>query len=462
MSGSFALFIKRVEWYKWTIPVQGSSFRASRASCQLCHHLWHLLDERDRLRLAGPYIPRRQLPDALPWLWLYIWKHENGRYYLTLKEGDSSQPENSRNLCKAIKIREEKLNSQSASAHITIWTSDSFELAKTWLTDCKVGHKSNCSTGWEEDAPYLPARLLYVGENPTELHLQETGAPEFAVTDIKYLALSYCRSKLLATPGSQELTLNKKDEWKVHINENELPLTFQHAIHLARKLGFRYLWVDTICTIQDCPEDQKLASQYAGKVFTNAHCTIASPSEANEGFDDNNLNWQSRSFQERLLSRRIIHLGPKLLFFECSTHIASEAIPAGQPFRENRGFWQRRMSKPGNKPVPTLFDPIAGYRNSFHQLRDNRSKNLTPELEFFLGARWAELVYRFTSCRTTGPLDRRDAILGLVHTIQNGDRDFEYKQGLWRRHLFFDLLWSVESGASERFPGHMQRTRSWS
>jgi hypothetical protein len=111
ISGSFYLFTRRVEWHKWNIPVQGSAFRISR-SCQLCHVLWHSLDEQQRLRLAGPYTPRRQHVDTVPWLWLSIWEDENsgwlnsGRhYYLSLFDDHDSRPENRRNPCKKIEIR---------------------------------------------------------------------------------------------------------------------------------------------------------------------------------------------------------------------------------------------------------------------------------------------------------------------------------------------------------------------
>ena len=61
--------------------------------------------------------------------------------------------------------------------------------------------------------------------------------------------------------------------------------------------------------------------------------------------DHKNLSWQSWGFQERLLSRRIIHFGSRFLFFECNTHIASEDMPRGQPFRQKQWVWERRKRK---------------------------------------------------------------------------------------------------------------------
>jgi len=106
ISGSFCLFTRRVEWYKWVVSVQGSDFRTSRRSCQLCHVLWYSLDEQERLKLAGPYTARRQLPDACRWLWLSIRKEQSGRCYISLSDGETSRPEDRRNLCEALEIRE--------------------------------------------------------------------------------------------------------------------------------------------------------------------------------------------------------------------------------------------------------------------------------------------------------------------------------------------------------------------
>ncbi|PMD66547.1 HET-domain-containing protein, partial [Hyaloscypha bicolor E] len=249
-----------------------------------------------------------------------------------------------------------------------------------------------------------------------------------------------------------------------------LPLTFQHAIHLTRQLDLNYFWVDVLCIVQDCPEEKKREPDSMGKVFVNAHCTIASSEDANGGcftkrnsslldfpcclqfsknnaltvraqgqthnlksftneVDEKNLSWQSWGFQERLLSRRIIHFGPKFLFFECNTHIASQGTNASQPFREK-------------------------------QWLSNREKTLSAGWEIYLHGRWAELVIPFTRCKITEPSDRTNALLGLAQAIQDGDKELRYMHDLWRRYLLFDPLWFIESGQTNKQSEH--RTRSWS
>ena len=39
------------------------------------------------------------------------------------------------------------------------------------------------------------------------------------------------------------------------ISLNNLLLTFQHAILITRNLRYRYLWIDSLCIIQDNVDD---------------------------------------------------------------------------------------------------------------------------------------------------------------------------------------------------------------
>ncbi|KAF3809524.1 hypothetical protein GCG54_00012808, partial [Colletotrichum gloeosporioides] len=66
----------------------------------------------------------------------------------------------------------------------------------------------------------------------------------------------------------------------------DLPKTFQDAITVTRALGIDFIWVDSLCIIQDDPDDwAKEASQMAS-IYRNAYITIAATSAAGgeEGF----------------------------------------------------------------------------------------------------------------------------------------------------------------------------------
>jgi Heterokaryon incompatibility protein (HET) len=55
----------------------------------------------------------------------------------------------------------------------------------------------------------------------------------------------------------------------------DLPANFRDAIHIARKLCVRYIWIDSLCIIQDSRLDWEIESKTMGNVYQNAILTIA-------------------------------------------------------------------------------------------------------------------------------------------------------------------------------------------
>lgn len=61
--------------------------------------------------------------------------------------------------------------------------------------------------------------------------------------------------------------------------ENEVvPRTFQQAVELARALDLTYLWIVSICIMQDPEEDWQIPSSSMGEIYRNGFLTIAAVS----------------------------------------------------------------------------------------------------------------------------------------------------------------------------------------
>lgn len=90
-------------------------------------------------------------------------------------------------------------------------------------------------------------------------------------TSGRYLTLSHCWGKVIPP----RLTLKTLDTWHIRLPDEELPQTFRDAIWLTRELGERYLWIDSICIVQD--DDIELGTQIGlmGEIFEGSFCTIA-------------------------------------------------------------------------------------------------------------------------------------------------------------------------------------------
>lgn len=89
-----------------------------------------------------------------------------------------------------------------------------------------------------------------------------------------YAALSYCWGK--APPGDDRSWQTTQATLKGHlkgINVRHLPQTLQDAISICEMLHIPYLWVDSLCIIQDSPSDwaaeaAKMSSIYLGSLLT--------------------------------------------------------------------------------------------------------------------------------------------------------------------------------------------------
>lgn len=129
----------------------------------------------------------------------------------------------------------------SFSDDVGVWNA-----AHDWLATCKRLH-SPCSEVLVP--PALPTRLIDVGSSGIEsarLCLSETLG-----LDTEYLTLSHSWGTQIFETLKQD---NKKD-FMIRIPPSALSKTFEDAIVATRRLGFRYIWIDSLCIVQDDPED---------------------------------------------------------------------------------------------------------------------------------------------------------------------------------------------------------------
>jgi len=59
------------------------------------------------------------------------------------------------------------------------------------------------------------------------------------------------------------------------IPPSKLPKSFRDAIQITRRLGYEYIWIDSLCIIQDDPADWERESAKMAEIYENAVLTIA-------------------------------------------------------------------------------------------------------------------------------------------------------------------------------------------
>lgn len=302
-------------------------------------------------------------------------------------------------------------------------------LAKTWVSDCTSKH-NNCheSTG---TAPWYPTRLLDCG--PLESMEPDCRLVTSAdvVPDGPYIALSHCwgRAECL------KLKVSNFAQMQAGIPFLTLPQLYRDSVLVVRKLGMRYLWIDSLCIIQegDSQEDWAREVQTMGDVYAKAFCTISAavaPDGDHSMFQARNpdtLNSQVVSFnidgqvepyllsdawtwemeieealintrgwvlQERLLSPRVIYFGKRQVFWECREGHACETYPTGIPGLNH--------------------NMVQDYKNQFSMW-----KIMTQEEKSASGyVMWSKVVTVYTKCGLSFLSDKLVALSAVAKSLK--------------------------------------------
>jgi hypothetical protein len=365
---------------------------------------------------------------------------------------------------------------------------------QTWINDCNK-HES-CRPSHIRPL-FIPSRLLYVGLNDDSDLRIVLGADLNENINKGYLALSHCWGGEI----KYKLTATNLNSLKRQIIFDDLPKNFQDAISVTRSLGISYLWIDSLCILQDSIDDWTKESSAMRKVYTNAICVIsATASETSNGgcfrqrpspsptwslmaskktryflvterpsirtlfqtrVETAPLSRRGWAFQERLLSRRIVHFCSDVVLFECNTIQASEFDHKGSryeklPYVVHNGkildwihetILTRLLSSAGfNRDNYIDRSASRGIRGALDMLQSiGTASSLTLREEVEFNKRWYELVSAYTEGALTKSTDKLIALSGIAELVQNKAKT-PYVAGLWSLvSVELGLLWRVKS-----------------
>ena len=331
-----------------------------------------------------------------------------------------------------------------------------------------------------------------------------------------YIALSHCwggNSHVQTTVTTLPVYVSK-------IDLNILPKTFAGAIRTARQLGIRYLWIDSLCIIQDSPNDWESEASKMGTYYRNALVTISaahgSNSDAGLFVERDSLSTQpclvnikysndwrqayvyardtssqlsrsslgelkkpfplySRSWvlQEQLLSPRTLTYGKFGISWRCQTMRFDERAPLAMKtddfikdkpdnvvtYRGDPREVETTMAELQRNwifPRHSLY-AIAGDAKGFQTF--HRHEHCSPTSDRFAHD-WGRLIQDYTSRGMTRQTDKLIAISGIASIISSL-KSLEYTAGIWNgshEMLVQGLLWS----ASKRGPRLLDVAPSWS
>ncbi|KIX95813.1 uncharacterized protein Z520_08521 [Fonsecaea multimorphosa CBS 102226] len=318
---------------------------------------------------------------------------------------------------------------------------ESFEFARNCIQDCM----SNATHGAcrKSSQITLPTRLIDVQGNDQDIRLVELSGKK-----VEYITLSYCWG-----PGSAVTTTSTNlSQMRERIDWDTLPVLFQDAITITRRLNISYLWIDGLCIIQDDKKDWETESSKMSDIYEASYVTIAADTCKNNTHrclvhrpkrlrleyrntrgkaftikarkvsnhheaPEEDLAFQAQgplsarawALQENVLSPRILHYTETELTFECRTAYRCECNPIPK----------REATTPGLLPKLLL-----------------STKQRTKVFR-----NWHRIVAQYTLRKLTVASDKLPAISGIAKKVSTAT-DSAYLAGLWNDNLIEDLLWA--------------------
>lgn len=355
--------------------------------------------------------------------------------------------------------------------------------------------------------PLLPSRVLEIQTTANGFMAKLVMSSDGQRSD--YVALSHCwgKSKNMLTTTTQ--TVKQR---LAGIDWDSLPRTFQEALIITVELKMKYIWIDSLCILQDDPKDWEIESAKMGNIYANSYLTIAATGSLD--CDGGLLNTRQRlfdeetklvvphrikeifhpftnaetkifvrhalssgplqlrstgnsasktmlapllsrawCFQERLLSPRVVHFHGEEMVFECKTMTRCECTALD--FEHNRSV---RIDGIGPESFKRRFNQTVSHGGN------------TGDIANF----WLDVVALYMDLKLSKETDRFPAIAGLARMVGRFFSSYydptssgypkgttQYVAGLWRHTLPESLLWRRSPRLERCWRGELD-VPSWS
>ncbi|KAH7084573.1 heterokaryon incompatibility protein-domain-containing protein, partial [Paraphoma chrysanthemicola] len=360
-----------------------------------------------------------------------------------------------------------------------------------WLNRCLNGH-AGCHHEANGQSP-LPTRAIWVGDTDDDVRLVNSEGLSAPYVCLSYKWGGYIPDCITKTESLQRNLTQL--EW------SKLPQLFQDVIHLTRALRIRYLWIDSVCIVQDdksdwAKEGTQMAAYYGNAFITIAAVRAETPEESlfsqSAAQDvpheivplnpqcipgrvfvrlgkphDNDWKALDRSttplltrawvYQERLLSARVLSFTATELVWECTEDTTCQCVldnhtPGAPAHLVSKWHWPSIAHEEQTVYPKKVFSNLL-------------LSTPTPSLQQRMHA-WYNLVNQYSVLHLSYGTDKLMALSGIakeMHRIRSSTR---YLAGLWEDTLLPDLCWnSSNKGTSNNgtaLKSGEYRAPSWS
>ena len=352
-------------------------------------------------------------------------------------------------------------------------------LGATWLHDCESNHGPRCSEqAWSSSVLPPPSLRVLDVQNLCVVSVSN-------LQEARFVALSY----VWGNPGIEILKLTRSNVGKLS-RKNGLrefsqwiPTTVKDAIDFVIAIGERYLWVDALCIKQDVDDDEKhhqitaMDWLYSKAVLTIVaadgldsmnglrgvqessrrikqdsvqsapEIRLLTPIQVPQDLDTTVWNSRAWTFQERLLSKRLVIFKSGQMIWHCRRRVAHEDMPAADTGTAYQPLNWLTLEKQSLTKVDGSIMMFPD--ESFHLVRSKTFQQ------------YAMLLGQYSHRQMTNDGDILNALGGLLHIFR---QFFKYPMRYGLPEILFDiaLLWQPAEKLAQREIEGNSKFPSWS
>lgn len=358
------------------------------------------------------------------------------------------------------------------------------ERVRSWVEKCEANHEQ-CKKG----PSILPKRVVEImSEGPNGIYNIRLSEP---VSQDGHEAKYTCLSHRWGEQEMVKTTITSLSKHRHSIPWDSLSQTFKDAIDFTSRLGVRFIWIDSLCIIQQAEDEKddtkkpivdwneeaaKMAAYYANSWVTIAASALTDGTEGlymksshspplelqgvdeqgrqyhvmarlkNEHpFDNRHYGNFKSSFplltrgwvhQEHILSRRFVQFSTGEVLWEC----ASDTTCQCREFDASFVLYDKKTLSKVHGSIAEETNDSSKRKVAYHETWYSNVEDI------------ADLSFTYAN-------DRLAALAGLV-TIAAKSHTGRYLAGLWEEYILPDLCWYAY------VPGYrtpeLQRIPSWS
>jgi hypothetical protein len=315
-----------------------------------------------------------------------------------------------------------------------------WDFLRQCLKECLVNH-AECRRA--QQITWYPKRLLEI-EKGAELNsnLRLINTIDHAPSG-PYIALSHCWGE---SQPVRSLTSNIA-AFQECIDNKSLTAVFQDCVATAKKFGIDYVWIDSLCIVQDDRADLDEQIQQMHRIYENAILVIAADSS-----EDGSVPFLGPKAPSKRHSSRA-HEVELSLAHENLSPIRARRYPSGRPdLTEVHGpltyrawAWQERALATRMihfTQEQAIWECLQARGSEFMGALEDRHDAMRMRMRDteYLDNTWQKAVHEYGEKALTFATDRLPALSGVAARFQSLFKT-QYCAGLWRDRMVLDLAW---------------------